>query len=518
MVRFTRTLYARRLGSGTRLSRPFTSSPSRLHQEQPDRPSIAPKASVDIKHIRQHLDLHTKNCADRNFRAHVDTPDKIIGLFDEWQSLQKGARGLRERNNELQRQMANIGPCDAAGDMSVGTSGAKQSMLQEARDIKRQLQEFDTLEKLLYSKLTDLAMQLPNLTSKETPIGEEPRLVGYINEDVKKQLVSSDRSWRSHVDIGKELQLLDFSAAAATSGWGWYFLMNEAAMLEQALVQYALNVAMSKGWTVVAPPSVVYSHIASACGFRPRDQNGEQQIYTLEQSSKGRQKPELCLAGTAEIPLAGMKSNRTLEEHDLPIKTVGVSRCYRAEAGARGVETKGLYRVHEFIKVEMFAWTMPDDSEDHDASSGVRTTRSPSETIFHEMLTIQSEILELLGLHCRVLEMPSADLGASATRKRDIEVFFPSRRDKNGGWGEVTSTSICSDYQSRRLATTLRTRRFARQLQWPYTVNGTAMAVPRVLAAVLENGWDEKDGVVHIPKVLRPWMAGLDVIRKRRTG
>lgn len=509
MVRFTRSLYPCRLGSGTRPSRPFSSS--RFHQKQPEKPSIAPKASIDIKHIRQNPDLYSKNCTTRNFREHVDTPYKIISLFDEWQSLQMGARGLRRRSNELQRQIFNGLLGGVAADPSKA-SEARQRLLHEARDIKKQLLEIETSEKQRYSTLTDLAIQLPNMTSKETPIGEEPRLVGYINEQAASTLISSGKIGRSHVDIGTELQLLDFSAAAATSGWGWYFLMNEAAMLEQALVQYALKVAMSKGWTVVAPPSIVYSHIASACGFRPRDQNDEQQIYALKQGIKDRRKPQLCLAGTAEIPFAGMKMNRILEEHDLPIKAVGVSRSYRAEAGARGVDTKGLYRVHEFTKVEMFAWAMPD------VSSGEYGTDSASETIFHEMISIQSEILESLGLYCRILEMPSADLGASAARKRDMEVFFPSRRDKNGGWGEVTSASICSDYQSRRLATRLRVKKLGEQLQWPYTVNGTAMAVPRVLAALLENGWDEKDGVVHIPKALRPWMGGSDVIRKKSAG
>jgi seryl-tRNA synthetase len=253
---------------------------------------------------------------------------------------------------------------------------------------------------------------------------------------------------------------------------------------------------------------LVYSHIASACGFQPRDQNGEQQIYAIEQSEKDKSKPQLALAGTAEIPLAGMKANQTIEDTQLPLKTVGVSRCYRAEAGARGADTKGLYRVHEFTKVEMFAWTLPDNTGyDHFTSSNPGN----SETIFEEMLSIQKEILEALGLHCRILEMPTTDLGASATRKRDIEAFFPSRRDKDEGWGEVTSTSMCTDYQSRRLHT--RTR-INGKLEFPHTLNGTALAVPRVLAAILENHWNEQDGTITIPEVLRPFMGGQEKMQK----
>jgi seryl-tRNA synthetase len=196
-----------------------------------------------------------------------------------------------------------------------------------------------------------------------------------------------------------------------------------------------------------------------------------------------------------------MKANTTLEEADLPMKRVGVSRCYRAEAGARGVDTKGLYRVHEFTKVEMFAWTLP--------------STAASTEVFHEMVSIQTEILESLGLHCRILEMPTADLGASAARKRDIEAFFPSRREKDNGWGEVTSASTCTDYQARRLATRLDMRSLGGKIAFPYTVNGTAVAVPRVLAAILENGWDEWKTEVNVPEVLWPWMDGVKIIRAK---
>jgi seryl-tRNA synthetase len=194
-----------------------------------------------------------------------------------------------------------------------------------------------------------------------------------------------------------------------------------------------------------------------------------------------------------------MKANCTLDEPDLPLKRVAASRCYRAEAGARGSETKGLYRVHEFTKVELFAWTPP--------------ASDATQEIFDEMVDLQTELLESLGLHCRVLEMPTTDLGASATRKCDIEAFFPSRRERNDGWGEVTSASICTDYQTRRLATRVKLR--SGKLVYPWTVNGTAMAVPRVLAAILENGWDESEKAVTIPEVLRPWMEGKDKIGPR---
>jgi seryl-tRNA synthetase len=379
---------------------------------------------------------------------------------------------------------------------------SREELLEEARNLKEKISIIQAKEEAITTEIDSLAAAIPNLTSGHTPVGNEPKLLRYINEHPEPDPAASDRVWRSHVHIGSELQLLDFAAAASTSGWGWYYLLNEAALLEQALVQYALSTARKAGWGVVAPPSMVYSHIASACGFQPRDQNGEQQVYNIQQNARDvGVKPELSLAGTAEIPLAGMKANTVLEEEELPLKRVGVSRCYRAEAGARGVDTKGLYRVHEFTKVELFAWTMPSDSS--------------STAIFDEMLSLQTTILTSLGLHCRVLEMPSTDLGASAFRKIDIEAFFPSRRAKDEGWGEVTSVSMCSDYQSRRLATRVDVRTLGGKIAFPYTVNGTALAVPRVLAAVLENGWDEGRCEVRIPECLWPWMDGVRIIKAK---
>ena len=477
------------------------------------RPSNAPKPFIDIKHIRQNPGLYFQNCVDRNYKNQKDYPWRILRLFEAWQRLQNDTRELRRRSNEVRSKLAKLASLNGAFPDSSLDLSDKAKLHEEAKTLKQQIGQIESEESQLQDQIESLAIDLPNLSSVFTPTGEQPELVEYINDDADPASSGSDRVWRSHVHIGSELQLLDFSAAATSSGWGWYFLLNEAALLEQALIQYALGVVLRRGWKLVSPPSITYSHIAAACGFQPRDQNDEQQIYTLAQAGRDTDKPGLCLSGTAEIPLAGMKADQVLEEADLPLKFVGVSRCYRAEAGARGIDTKGLYRVHEFSKVEMFAWTSPDDvmTQDSQESGVLHSTKA-----FEEMVSIQKEILEGLELHCRVLEMPSADLGASATRKRDIEAFFPSRREKNEGWGEVTSASICTDYQSRRLATRLRRSKGSTKYDWPHTVNGTAMAIPRVLAAILENGWDEQSMSVAIPKALQPYMGGMQVIEKHR--
>lgn len=476
------------------------------------RPTFAPKPIIDLKHIRQNPGLYEQNCIDRNYKPQAKNSWRLLELQDQLAEKQRAVLEVRRRNNtlgsEIQRQ-AGMGD-----DGQGGGAGGVSALLEEARKLKEDLQKFEQWESAVVDEMEALAVELPNLSSENTPVGEDPIILGYINGTV------TPPRGRSHVEIGKELDLLDFEGSATTSGWGWYFLKNEGALLEQALVQYALGVAMKRGWKIMSPPSLVYAHIASACGFMPRDQNGETQRYGIatDTPDSGLDRPNLVLAGTAEIPFAGSQANKTLKASELPLKFIGPSRCYRAEAGARGVDTKGLYRVHEFTKVEMFAWTTPPTSSvcqegsrfgpDAEADSD---SNDQTSIIFEEMLSIQQDILANLGLHAKILEMPTTDLGASASRKIDIEAFFPSRTSINLGYGEVTSASICTDYQSRRLGTRLKYDVGAvggAKLGFPYTLNGTAMAVPRVLACLLENGWDEKSKTVKVPTVLQRYMLG----------
>lgn len=463
------------------------------------RPSFAPKPVLDLKHIRHAPGLYEQNCIDRNYAAQSRNSWRILELHEKLVAQQREVVQLRQRNNAIGKE---VGRSAGAGEENDGK--ARTELLEEARRLKQQLSGLDAQEKEMHEEMEQLALELPNLSSLHTPVGDDPQLLDLINERPSKTTA------KSHVDIGKELDILDFEASATTSGWGWYFLKNEGALLEQALIQYALSVAMKRGWRVMTPPSLVYSHIASACGFMPRDQNGETQVYAIAQheqekkKDKNAERPSLVLTGTAEIPFAGTQANRTLHAHELPLKVIGPSRCYRAEAGARGVDTKGLYRVHEFTKVEMFAWTLQNTDSEGDRFGEDISHSSQSDQVFEEMIDIQKEILTSLGLHAKILEMPTADLGASATRKIDIEAFFPSREATNSGYGEVTSASICTDYQARRLGTRLKNS--SGKLAWPYTVNGTAMAIPRVLACILENHWDDVAGVVQVPEVLRQYM------------
>ncbi|RPA98510.1 seryl-tRNA synthetase [Choiromyces venosus 120613-1] len=505
-------------------------------------PPTAPKPTINVKSIREFPEYYRQNCLNRNYPSLADAPERIIALHGEWMGLQKGLRGDRERQNTLSAQLRSRNPLmqdpHGGGDkaeVAVGGQEKKEGLLAEAKEIKAKISGVEEKEKVLENEMKNLAIQLPNWTHKESPVGTEPKLLGYINPELAPPAQGTGPRI-SHTQIGSELGLLDFSAAGTVSGWGWYYLLNEAVLLEQALINYALSFAMKKGWKLVTPPNIVYSHMAAACGFRPRDQHGEQQIYTLD-GPEG--KIQHCLAGTAEIPLAGLYANKTFTEDQLPVKVVGVGRAYRAEAGARGVESKGLFRVHEFTKVELFAWGPPGQEDfstptAHSEPTSTTTNTTPEEippvmkhanktttsaSLFGEMLELQKSIISSLGLHARILEMPTTDLGASASRKIDIEAYVPSREAKDP-WGEISSLSNCTDYQSRRLNTRVKMAKPGApggvKSEFPWTLNGTAMAVPRVLVAVLENGWSEERGGVVVPEVLREYMGGLEFIGRKK--
>jgi seryl-tRNA synthetase len=364
----------------------------------------------------------------------------------------------------------------------------RQDLLTEAGAIKTNLAQVEEEMQINNEKMAKLLEAIPNEMRPDTPSTET--VVGTIGHLQEKSFV------KDHVEIAESLDLLDLLAGARTTGHAWYYLKGMAVQLELALVSYAIEVAMRRGWRLVKPPDVIRTEVALACGFRPRDQEGDQ-IYrisnvTVGESGSSVEEGNLCLAGTAEIPLAAMNMETTVEEKDLPIKYVGVGTAYRAEAGSRGRESKGLYRVHQFTKVELFAWTKAKDSD----------------AMLNEIVELQKEIVDGLGLHARILDMPAHELGNAAYAKYDIEAWLYGRK----AWGEITSASNCTDYQSRRLNTRYRPSGKDQKLQYVHTLNGTAVAVPRMIIAILESGLQE-DGTVEIPLALRKFI-GSDTIRR----
>lgn len=332
---------------------------------------------------------------------------------------------------------------------------------------------------------------------------------------------------RDHLDVATRILQtaggVDMASGVTAAGSSWPFLLGRISMLEHALTQFSLSLAHEHGFLLVSPPEVVRTDIAARCGFNPRGEALSQTYYVNTGSANADPVDDLCLVGTAEIALAALLAGKTfpqprrdplstsssqpqllsqgqevpagreggkgtLEQSALPLRLVAVSHAFRAEAGARGTDTRGLYRVHQFSKTEMFVVCPATESDEQ----------------LEHLRAIQEKVVTRLGLPYRVLNMPSEELGASAARKYDIEVWMPGRES----WGEVSSASNCTDYQSRRLALKHRTGDPKKRALFAHTLNATAAAVPRLIVALLEN-YGAKEGRLCIPSSLKPfWLAG----------
>jgi seryl-tRNA synthetase len=288
---------------------------------------------------------------------------------------------------------------------------------------------------------------------------------------------------RDHVQLGQSLDVIDFESGARVAGQKFYYLKNQAVILELALVRYAVDALVKEGFTPMITPDVAREEIVAGHGFNPR--GAESNIYTMEGT-------DLCLIATAEITLGGYHAGAVLSPEQLPLRLAGVSHCFRREAGAAGQFSKGLYRVHQFTKVEMFVFCHP----------------SGSEEMLERLTAIEEGIFQRLEIPYRVVDTCTGDLGGPAYRKFDIEAWMPGRGEK-GEWGEITSASNCTDYQARRLG--IRFKEGAGKNPLVHTLNGTALAVSRTLIAILEN-FQQSDGSVRLPAALTPY-TGFSEIR-----
>ena len=323
----------------------------------------------------------------------------------------------------------------------------------------------DAAEKDFYAR----CLSMPNWTHSDVPIGDESKArITATNAGVPEAY------GKSHTKLCELHDLADFQAASKTTGTKFVFLKREAALLEMALQRFAINHAMkTRRFVPISTPDLVKPWIIEACGFQPRGE--ATQIYHVSGH-------DLCLVGTSEITLAGYLAGSKLKEEQ---RLLGISHCFRTEAGATGKDSKGLYRLHQFSKTEMFVACHP----------------AKSETIHEDLVKVSTEICDLLGLKWRVLDMPTQELGASAYRKYDVEVYMPGSRK----WGEVASITNTTDFQSRRLDIKF-------EGEFAHTLNGTACAVPRLLLAILETH-QNSDSSISIPKHLAD-ICGFDVIRR----
>jgi len=340
------------------------------------------------------------------------------------------------------------------------------------RKIKEELAKLEKTYRELGEKFSNALNGIPNILQADVPIGEEGE------DDLVKtwgeELFESRKGAEDHLDFANKKGWVDFERGSKVAGTKFYFLKGDLALLENAIYQFALNKLISKGFNFMTVPHMVNGEVATGTGFAPRSSEQSDE-YFIEGE-------DLSLIATAEMSLTGFHAGEILNEKDLPIFYAGYSPCYRKEAGTYGKHTRGLFRVHQFNKLEMYAYTLPEQSAE----------------IHEKILAIEEEIYQELGIPYRVINIASGDLGAPASKKYDIEYWSPV----DGSYREITSCSNCTDYQARNL--NIRVRRENGELQVVHTLNGTAVSLARCLVAAIENFQDGEDLV--LPKVLQPYM------------
>jgi seryl-tRNA synthetase len=428
---------------------------------------------LDPKYVLANAEAVKQNCRDRNVPADVLADvDGVIEVESRRKALLQEVEEIRRRQNEVAQATGK--------EKDVARRG---ELVAEGKRLKAEVAEKEETLKGLDAEVHRRLVRIPNLTHPDAPIAPTE------DGSVELRKVGTPRAFefkpRDHVEIGKALDLIDFEAGGKVSGHGFYFLKNDAVLLELALQQFAMRKLAASGFTPIVTPDLARVSILEGIGFNPR--GAETQVYSVADS-------DLCLIGTAEITLGGMHADEIIDAERLPLKYVGLSHCFRTEAGAAGRASRGLYRVHQFTKVEMFAFT--------------EGTLEASGTLHLELLRLEEEIFNELGIPYRVLDICSGDLGGPAYRKFDLEAWMPGRGD-GGEYGEVTSTSDCTDYQARRL--NIRYKPPGQKgTKFVHTLNGTAIALSRALIAILEN-YQRADGLVDVPEALRPYL-GKDVI------
>ena len=389
---------------------------------------------------------------------------------DELTAVDRRRREVRHQAEEIRAEQKQSGKAIAGlqGDEKQAAIARAGSL---SEDYKRLTVEADGLDE----QFDALWVQVPNIAHDSAPDGmaEEDAV------EIKRwgDVPEFDFDIRDHQDLGEALDIIDVARGVKTSGSRFAYLKGKAALLEFGLVRFAMDRLMEGGFTPVIPPVLVREEALYGTGFFPDD---SEQVYAVE-------KDDLYLVGTSEVSLAALHLDEILDEADLPVRYAGFSTCFRREAGTYGKDTRGIFRVHQFDKVEMFSFCHPDKSWDE-----------------HEtLLAMEEGIVQALGLPYRVVNVAAGDLGASAAKKYDIEAWIPSQ----GTFREITSCSNTTDYQARRLKARFKSEKGNRLV---YTLNGTAVAVGRTLLAIMEN-FQQADGSIEIPEVLHPY-TGFDVI------
>jgi seryl-tRNA synthetase len=429
---------------------------------------------LDYHFIVDNLDAVKENIARRYMKADADA---VVRLFNHRTGLATKLQNLQQQRNTNAAAMKGKLEGDARG-----------ALIEEGKKLKEGIAAVEAELAKTEAEMDAGARKIPNMAHPDAPVGKEDK----DNLEVKRvgEPTRFDFEPADHVKLGQDLDIIDFDSGTKVSGTKFYYLKNEGVFLELGLVRYALDILQKKGFTPFITPDVAKEEILEGIGFNPR--GAESNVYTLEGEDS-------CLVGTAEITLGGYYSNTILPKEKLPLRMAGLSHCFRREAGAAGQFSKGLYRVHQFTKLEMFVYCLPEESEQ-----------------FHsELRSVEEAIFSGLEIPFRVVDTCTGDLGAPAYRKWDLEAWMPGRANppsRTGGeWGEVTSTSNCTDYQARRL--NIKYKDSDGKNKFVHMLNGTAIAVSRAIIAVMEN-FQQSDGSIKLPKALIPY-CGFDTIKRK---
>jgi seryl-tRNA synthetase len=414
---------------------------------------------LDLKFILKNREIIEKNCRLRNVQVNLDLIEEL-------------SKRRTELLPEIEKNRYEINKITEQVKIARAET-EKEKLIEKGKNLKKELKEKEEELRKIEASLKEEALKIPNLTHPKAPIGFSDR------DNIVVKKVGEIRNFafkpKDHLQLGIILDILDFEGGARTTGNKFYFLKNEGLLLELALVQYALEILTQEGFQLLLTPDLARLDVIEGIGYIPR--GPETQIYRIENQNLG-------LIATAEITLGGLFQNKIIKESELPMKLGGLSHCFRTEAGAYGKVSKGLYRVHQFTKVEMFIFSLPEESE----------------TMLNYLVETEIKIFSGLGIPFRVVDCCTGELGGPAYRKFDLEAWMPGENK----WGEITSASNCADYQARRLNIKFK-RSNSQKTEFVHTLNGTGIATSRALIALLEN-FQEPDGSVIIPKPLQKWV------------
>lgn len=416
---------------------------------------------LDLRFIRENAERVKENCRLRRSDADIEG---LVSLAESKNSLTVELQDVQRRQNETAKEVK-----------SAKDAAARGELIQRGKDLKADAERVEKDLAALEETIKEKLARVPNMTHPSAPAGE-----GVGDRVVREVGVRGTRAEKplDHVALCEKHGLADFEAASRVSGPSFYYLTGDGALLELSLIQFAIKTLVAEGFTPVLTPDLARERIMEGTGYIPR--GPETQIYRVADS-------DLCLIATAEITLAGMFADQVIEAEKLPLLFAGVSHCFRTEAGAAGRATRGLFRVHQFTKVEMFAFTSPEESD----------------AMHERLLAIEERIFRELEIPYRVLDIAASDLGGPAYRKYDLEAWLPGRGEA-GEWGEITSTSNCTDFQARRL--NIRFKKAGQKgTQFAHMLNGTAIACGRAIVAILENHQDPA-GFIRVPPVLVPYV------------